>query len=102
MQQILAAVDFSPVSKAVVEQAALLAEAFSAELTLVHVATPDPEFVGYAVGPQTVRDEHALEFHGQHRNLQAIAENLRDRAISARALLVQGMAVEMILSERAS
>ena len=101
MRRILAAVDFSPVSKAVVEQAASLAEAFSAELTLVHVAAPDPEFVGYAAGPQTVRDDRAREIRDQHRNLQAIAEELRDRAISARALLIQGSAVEKILAEGA-
>jgi nucleotide-binding universal stress UspA family protein len=101
VQRILAAVDFSPVSKAVVEQAASLAEAFSAELTLVHVAAPDPEFVGYAAGPQTVRDDRAREVRDQHRNLQAIAEDLRDRAISARALLIQGSAVEKILAEGA-
>ena len=101
MRQILAAVDFSPVSKAVIEQAASLAEAFAAELTLVYVATPDPEFVGYAVGPQSVRDDHAREFRDQHRSLQAIAEGLRDRAITARALLIQGSTAEKILAEGA-
>jgi len=99
MRQILAAVDFSPISKAVVEQAASLAEAFSAELTLVHVAAPDPAFVGYEAGPQTVRDDRAREIREEHRNLQALAEDLRDRAISARALLIQGPAVEKILAE---
>ena len=101
MRQILAAVDFSPVTKAVVEQAASLAEAFSAELTLVHVAAPDPDFVGYAAGPQTVRDDRAREIRDEHRNLQAIADDLRDRAISARALLIQGSTVEKILAEGA-
>jgi len=99
VRKLVAAIDFSPVSKAVVEQAASLAEAFSAELTLMHVAAPDPSFVGFAAGPDSVRDARAREIHTEHRQLQAMAERLRDRGVSARALLIQGPTVEKILSE---
>jgi len=99
VKQILAAVDFSPISKAVVEQAARLAEAFSAELTLLHVAAPDPDFVGFEAGPQTVRDHRAHELRDEHRNIQTIAEDLRNRSISVRALLIEGPSVEKILAE---
>ncbi len=99
MRKLLAAIDFSPVSAAVVEHAASLAEAFSAELTLIHIAAPDPDFVGYGAGPQTVRDDRAREIRTEHRELHAIAEALRDRAISAHALLIQGPTVEKILVE---
>ncbi len=99
LRKLLAAIDFSPVSKAVVEHAASLAAAFSAELTLVHVAAPDPELVGYEAGPQTVRDHRAREIRTEHQELQAIAEDLREREITARALLIQGPAVEKILAE---
>jgi nucleotide-binding universal stress UspA family protein len=92
-------VDFSPVSKGIIEQAASLAKAFSADLTLIHVAAPDPDFVGYAAGPQTVRDDRAREIRTEHRELQALAEDLRNRGISAKALLIQGPAVEKILAE---
>lgn len=61
MRNILAPVDASPISKAFVEQAALLADAFFAEFRLVHLAVPDPEFVGYAAGPRIVRDDRARE-----------------------------------------
>ena len=99
MKTILAALDFSPVSKQVVEQAASLAERFSAELTLVHVAAPDPEFVGYEAGPQTVRDSRAREVRAEHRKLQETAESLRARGLSAHALLIQGPSVEKLLAE---
>ena len=99
MRRLLAAVDVSPFSKAVIEHAASLAKVFSAELTIIHVAAPEPEFVGYAPGPQTVRDSRARELRTEHRELQAIADGLRDRDISARALLIQGPAVEKILAE---
>ena len=101
VRTILAVLDFSPVSKAVIEQAAELAEAFSAELTLLHVSAPDPEFVGYDVGPQTVRDGRASEIRAEHRELQQIAKDLRARGLTAHARLIQGPAVEKILAEAA-
>jgi nucleotide-binding universal stress UspA family protein len=99
VRKILAAIDFSPVSEAVVEQAESLARAFSAELTLLHVAAPDPDFVGYEAGPQTVRDARAEELHTEHRELQATAESLRQREVPCHALLIQGPTVEKILEE---
>ncbi len=99
MRKLLAAIDFSPVSALVVEHAASLAEAFSADLIVIHVAAPDPDFVGYEAGPQTVRNDRAKEIRTEHRELHAIAEALRERAISAHALLIQGPTVEQILAE---
>ena len=99
VRTILAAVDFSEVSKTVVEQAALLAEAFSAELTLIHVAAPNPDFVGYEAGPQHVRDARAKDLRSEHRDIQALADGLRERSVSARALMIQGPTVEKILEE---
>lgn len=99
MRQLLAAIDFSQVSQAVIEHAALLAGALAADLTLVHIAAPDPEFVGFAVGPQSVRDGRAGEIRTEHRELQEAAKALCERAISARALLIQGPTAETILAE---
>lgn len=99
MQRVLAALDFSTVTRAVVAQAASLAEAYGAELTLMHAAAPDPAFVGYDVGPQTVRDARARTLRTEHREIQALADELRGRGLRAKALLVQGAAVETILRE---
>lgn len=99
VRKVLAAVDFSPVSRLVVEQAALLAEAFSAELTLIHVAAPDPGFVGYEAGPQHVRDARAKDLRTEHREIQELADGLRERSIQARALMIQGPTVEKIIAE---
>ena len=99
VKKLLAALDFSEVTEKVVSQAASLAEAFSAELTLIHVAAPNPDFVGYEAGPDTERDARAHELRDEHRKLQEIAEGLRRRGITARALLIQGPTVEKILDE---
>ena len=99
MQKLVAAVDFSSVSRAVVEQAASLAEAYSAELTLIHVAPPEPDFVGYEVDTKPIRDDRASDIRAEHRALQAMADELRERGIAARAILIQGTAVEKIVAE---
>jgi len=96
MQRILAAIDLSDISDAVVDRAAALAQALGAKVWLVHVAPPDPEFVGYEAGPQTVRDVKAEHLRAEHRDLQARAEALEARGIDTEALLVRGPAVEEI------
>jgi nucleotide-binding universal stress UspA family protein len=99
MKSILAAIDFSGVTADVIEQAARLAEAFRAALWLVHVAPPDPDFVGYEAGPPNVRDQVAHELRGTHRRVQDEADRLRERRIDAAALQVQGPTVDTILRE---
>ena len=99
VQNILVPLDFSDVSEDVLRLAAEQARAFSAQLTLVHVAAPDPDFVGYDVGPKHVREYRADELRGEHRELQAAADALREQGIEAKALLIQGPTVEMVLKE---
>jgi nucleotide-binding universal stress UspA family protein len=99
MKQILAAVDFSAVSDSVVQEAAQLAGAFGAQVTLLHVAAPDPSFVGYAAGPQSVRDTRATELVGERTDLQHRADALQKQGIDARALLFAGPTIETLLGE---
>lgn len=101
MERIIAGVDFSPVSDAVVNRAASIARAFAARLVLLHVAAPDPDFVGFDVGPQSVRDARARELRDEHRELQRRADDLRERGIDVEALLVQGPTVDTILGKAA-
>jgi nucleotide-binding universal stress UspA family protein len=68
-------------------------------LYLLHVTAPDPEFVGYAAGPQTVRDQVARRYREVHQRLQAEAEVLRESGLDAIAVLAQGPSVETILKE---
>ena len=65
------------------------------------MADPEPDFVGYDVGPQSVRDSLSERFHAEHRRIQEIADRLRRSGIAATALLVQGATVETIV-EKAS
>jgi nucleotide-binding universal stress UspA family protein len=99
MKNILVPVDFSEITEPVVATARALAQAFSAKLWLLHVAAPDPDFVGYDVGPQSVRDQVASHLREEHRDLQEEAVRLRDGGVEAVALLIQGPTVEKILAE---
>lgn len=99
MENILAPVDFSDMTPGVLAAAESLAAAFSAKLWLLHVSAPDPDFVGFEPGPQTVRDERAQRLRVEHRELQEAADRLRAAGIDATALLIQGPTVEKILAE---
>jgi nucleotide-binding universal stress UspA family protein len=101
MKTILVPIDFSPVTAAVIEQAAALAQAFSSAVWLLHIAQPEPDFVGFDPGPQSVREQVAGEMRDTHRRLQEVSGELRERGINATAIQVQGATVETILHEAA-
>lgn len=99
MRKILVALDFSDVSDAVLARASALTRALSGELTLLHVAAPDPDFVGYDAGPQSVRDGRARELRAERSRLHEMAESLRAEGLSARALLVEGPTARTVLEQ---
>lgn len=95
--KVLAAIDFSPVTERIMKAVDRLGRANNAEVCLLHVAKPEPEFVGYDAGPGVVRDQVASELHDEHRRIQALAGRLRDSGIEATALCVQGAIVDTVL-----
>lgn len=99
MRAILVPVDFSEVTDAVVEWAAGIARTAGGRLWLLHVAAPDPDFVGFEAGPDVVREQRASELRQEHRDLQVLADALRARGLDATALLVKGPTVKKILAE---
>lgn len=95
---ILVAVDFSPVTPAVLAAAAEEARTRGAELHLVHVAAPEPDFVGREVDPPEMRNVVAQELREEHRRLQALAGELEGAGIAVTALCVQGPTVEKLVA----
>ena len=100
-RNVLAALDFSTAAPTVMRVAAELAAALGAKLWLVHVAAPDPAFVGYGPGPGDVRDARAFELREEHRGLQEWADELRRQGLDVTALLVAGPTVDTLLAEAA-
>ena len=91
-------VDHSDVSGLVLERAARLLE-HGGSLVLLHVLPADPEWVGYEVGPQTVRDDVAHDLREARAKTQAVVEELRERGLDASARTARGSAVETIHDE---
>ncbi|MDP6636898.1 MAG: universal stress protein [Phycisphaerae bacterium] len=98
-QNILAPIDFSDVTDAVIAKAAQLAKAMDAKIWLIHAAVPEPDFVGYEVGPEYIRDSAARHLREEHRTLGEYQEKLRAEGADVTAMLVPGEAVAKILQE---
>jgi nucleotide-binding universal stress UspA family protein len=96
---ILAAVDFSPVCTEVLTALRRMAATFPVRVFLVHVAPPDPAFVGYEAGPHAVRDQVAAEHRARHQRLQELAEGLRGDGVDVTALMLQGATVATLLAQ---
>lgn len=95
----LVAIDLSDATDAVIGRAGWLARRAGAELRLIHIAEPDPEFVGFGVGPQEVRDRRAAELKTLHSRVSALAERVCRDGVSATGIVLMGPTVEAILND---
>ena len=98
--KVLAALDLDRTTPDVLREARLWTRRLGAELFLIHVAEPDPDFIGYGAGPESVRLAVAHKFTRAHQRLEALAVELRKEGFAATtALLIQGATAESILRE---
>jgi nucleotide-binding universal stress UspA family protein len=98
MKTIVVAVDFSPITPHLLLALEAVANTES-KVYLVHVAAPEPDFVGFGVGPQYIRDDRALELREEHKQLGNYKTHLHKKGLDVEALLVSGPTVETILNE---
>ncbi|HEX5818550.1 MAG TPA: universal stress protein [Gemmatimonadales bacterium] len=99
--RLLVPLDLSSATERVLATATAVARDTGASVWLLHVAEPDPVFVGYDAGSAAVRDQVAHEYRDEHRRLQEHAKVLRDVGIEATPLLVRGPTADTILGEAA-
>ena len=99
MKNILGPLDLKTDTAKVLDHALEIARAREAKLWLLHVAAPEPDFVGYEAGPQYIRDARADILRQEHGQLQRISANLTAAGIEGQALLVMGPTAETILAE---
>jgi nucleotide-binding universal stress UspA family protein len=104
--RILVAVDFKADTRRLLVEVERFSRALNALVNLVHVAEPNPDFVGYLkIHPNRnptqedlIRQDRAEALQSEHEQLHAIAENLKTRGIRVeQALMVQGPVMETIL-----
>jgi nucleotide-binding universal stress UspA family protein len=99
--RVLVPLDLSFATERVLATATAVARDTRAAVWLLHVAEPDPAFVGYDAGSAAVRDQVAHEYRDEHRRLQEHAQQLRDAGIEATPLLIRGPTADTILGEAA-
>ena len=99
MENILVAVDLDESSQVLVEKAAELAEKFSSKVWILHIADPEPDFVGNKVGPQYIRDLRVKELVQEHQLVKKYTDYLHAKNINADGLLIAGATVQLILEK---
>src|SRR4051812_36399263 len=97
MKTILVPVDFSDATERTVSVARQLAEAFRSHIVLLHIMEPEPSFVGFGPGPESVRNAIAQDFHREHHQLEKLKESLAGMDVTA--LQIQGPIADKILHE---
>ncbi len=98
--ELLACIDLSDASEAVLAEAARLAESMGARIHLLHVAGPEPDFVGYdRAGGAFDRDRRATELTEERARIHDLASGFETARLAISPLLVMGPTVETILAE---
>jgi len=67
----------------------------------LHNALTDPDQREFKVDPLEAPENLAKQFHEEHRQIQDIADLLRESGVDSTALLAHGTTVELILKEAA-
>jgi len=99
MGTVLAAIDLSGASGVVAKQASQMASLMGRRLLLLHVAAAEPDFVGFRVGPESVRQAAASDYHKEMQFMHHLKSELAGQADGVEALVVQGSTVSCILDQ---
>ena len=96
---ILVAMDLSVVSRRALDVVQRTFPREGLRVVILHVAEPEPEFVGWTAGPDAVRDQVARGFRQERRAIEDMAAALRQAGIDAIGLTVQGAIVATVVAE---
>ncbi|MBN1951447.1 MAG: universal stress protein [Bacteroidales bacterium] len=99
MKNILVGIDFHERTSYLVEKAFEWMKPYDAKIWLLHATAPEPDFVGYAVGPEYIRDFRAKEIRNEHKLLSSFVDKLKAMGAVADGLLVQGNTIDVVLEE---
>ena len=99
MKTIIVAVDFSSITSHLIEKAGNIAQCNKSRVYIIHVASPNPDFIGNKVGPIHERQIRAIELKQEKKELERLADKLNALDIEATPLLIQGATAELILIE---
>ena len=97
--KLLVAVDLSEATQIIIDKVREITRENPSKVWIIHNAEPPPDVIEFRVDPIAAREELAKKFHTEHRQIQGIADRLREEGLEATALLVHGPPVKMILKE---
>lgn len=99
MKNILVAIDFEEKAQLLIDMAEKFAEKFDAKIWLVHISAPEPNYIGYDVGPVYIKDLHENELKREHKLLDDLAGGVKQRGYDSEGLLISDTSVKYILKE---
>ena len=106
--RIVVAIDLKAGTNRLMTEAQRYALALNAVVDIIHVAPPDPDFVGYIKSgdpsektqDNLIRDSEAKALRDEHQQTQDLAAALRANGVRVeRALTIQGPTLTTILDE---
>lgn len=97
--KLLIALDLSGATAKILDAVRNMPAGAALQARVLHVAEPNPDFIGYEAGPEVVREQVAEEFRRQHSAVQQAASELRAAGVEASALLIQGATVDAIVEQ---
>ena len=97
MKVVAVGVDFSPLSHRALQYALGVSAPHDAGVVLVHVAAPDPDFVGMEAGPQSVREDVARELREERLALHELAREVESTGRRVQVVMVRGAAVPSLV-----
>jgi nucleotide-binding universal stress UspA family protein len=104
--RILVAIDLQAGTEKLLDEVRRHAKAHNAVVDLIHVADPDPAFVGYIKAERegmlvdSEREARAKALRAEHQKVESIGNDLRASGVRVdRALIVQGPIGDMVIQE---
>lgn len=99
MKSILLALDRREEAQQLVDYIKPLAKKFDSKIWIVHIADPEPDYIGYEVGPQYIRDFRAKDLKEEHTYLISLSESLSEDGIESQSILLEGYTADMLVKE---
>ncbi len=99
MKNILIAIDIGEKEEILIQKAIELAKKFNSKIWIVHASAPDPDFVSFEAGPQSVRDTRAETLHKENKIIGLLTDKIKAEGLKTTGLLIKGPTVEVILQE---
>lgn len=99
MKNILVGIDFHEETDKLINETIKYTKPFKPKIWLLHTAAPNPAFVGFEAGPESVRDYRAMELKEEQKKLQEYVKNIKSQDFDADGLLIQGPTIEVIIEE---